>query len=99
MTDIFGRFGIDRVINATGTVTRLGASPMEAEVVAAMAAAAQCSVDIGDLQGRASEVIAKCTGAQAGIVTSGAAAGLGESAAWGEAGNRLSVVADMVLVP
>jgi len=76
VTDIFGRFGIDRVINATGTVTRLGASPMEAEVVAAMAAAAQCSVDIGDLQGRASEVIAKCTGAQAGIVTSGAAAGL-----------------------
>ena len=76
MTDIFGRFGIDRVINATGTVTRLGASPMDAEVIAAMAAAAQCSVDIADLQGRASEVIAKCTGAQAGIVTSGAAAGL-----------------------
>jgi L-seryl-tRNA(Ser) seleniumtransferase len=76
VTDIFGRFGIDRVINATGTVTRLGASPMETEVIAAMAAAAQCCVDIADLQGRASEVIAKCTGAQAGIVTSGAAAGL-----------------------
>jgi D-glucosaminate-6-phosphate ammonia-lyase len=66
MTDIFKRFNIDRIINATGTVTRLGASPMDAEVIAAMAAAAQCSVDIAELQGRASEV----------IVTSGAAAGL-----------------------
>jgi L-seryl-tRNA(Ser) seleniumtransferase len=76
MTDIFERFGIVRVINATGTVTRLGASPIAAEVVAAMAAASQCSVDIADLQGRASEVISQCTGAEAGIVTSGATAGL-----------------------
>ena len=41
-----------------------------------MAAAAQCSVDIGELQGRASQVISQCTGAEAGIVTSGAMAGL-----------------------
>ena len=76
MTEIFGRFGIARVINATGTVTRLGASSIDAEVVAAMAAAARCSVDIAELQGRASEVISQCTGAEAGIVTSGAMAGL-----------------------
>jgi L-seryl-tRNA(Ser) seleniumtransferase len=76
LTDIFQRFGIARVINATGTVTRLGASPIDPEVVAAMAAAAQCSVDIAELQGRASEVISQCTGAEAGIVTSGAMAGL-----------------------
>jgi D-glucosaminate-6-phosphate ammonia-lyase len=76
LTDIFERFGINRIINATGTVTRLGASPMDGEVIAAMAAAAQCSMDISDLQGSACEVIAKCTGAEAGIVTSGAAAGL-----------------------
>jgi D-glucosaminate-6-phosphate ammonia-lyase len=76
VTDIFLRFGIARVINATGTVTRLGASPIDAEVIAAMAAAAQCSLDIAELQGRASEFISKCTGAEAGIVTSGAMAGL-----------------------
>jgi seryl-tRNA(Sec) selenium transferase len=76
MIDIFERYGLVRVINATGTATRLGASPMEAEVIAAMAAAAQCSVDIGELQGRASELIAKVTGAEAGIVTSGAMAAL-----------------------
>jgi L-seryl-tRNA(Ser) seleniumtransferase len=72
VTDIFDRFAIARVINATGTVTRLGASPIHPEVVAAMAAVAQCSVDIAELQARASEVIAQCTGAEAGIVTSGA---------------------------
>jgi D-glucosaminate-6-phosphate ammonia-lyase len=76
VTEIFGRFGITRVINATGTVTRLGASPIDDEAVAAMAAAARCSVDIAELQGRASEVISQCTGAEAGIVTSGAMAGL-----------------------
>ncbi len=76
MTDILGQLGVARVINATGTVTRLGASPIDAEVVAAMAAAATASVDIAELQGRASEVIAQCTGAEAGIVTSGATAGL-----------------------
>jgi len=76
VTDIFGRLGIARVINATGTVTRLGASPIEAEVLAAMASAAQSSVDIAELQGRASEVISQFTGAEAGIVTCGAMAGL-----------------------
>jgi L-seryl-tRNA(Ser) seleniumtransferase len=76
MTDIFQRLRIARVINAAGTVTRLGASPIDPEVAAAMAAAAQSSVDIADLQGRASELIAECTGAEAGIVTSGAMAGL-----------------------
>ena len=76
MTDILGRFGLTRVINATGTVTRLGASPLDAEVIDAMAAAARSSVDIAELQGRACETIAEYTGAQAGIVTSGAMAGL-----------------------
>jgi D-glucosaminate-6-phosphate ammonia-lyase len=76
VTDILKRLGFARVINATGTVTRLGASPMDPEVIAAMSAAAQCSVAIAELQGRASEIIAAATGAEAGIVTSGAMAGL-----------------------
>src|ERR1700676_1533738 len=41
-----------------------------------MAAAARCSVDIAELQGHASDIISSCTGAEAGIVTSGAMAGL-----------------------
>jgi D-glucosaminate-6-phosphate ammonia-lyase len=76
VTDISAQLRLARVINATGTVTRLGASQLDAEVIDAMAQAAQSSVDIADLQGRASEFIAQCTGAEAGIVTSGAMAGL-----------------------
>ena len=76
MTDIIAQLDSARVINATGTVTRLGASRMEPAVVAAMAAACGTSVDIAQMQGRASEVIASCTGAEAGIVTSGATAAL-----------------------
>jgi hypothetical protein len=76
VADILQRFGIVRIINATGPVTRLGASPLDQEVLIAMAAAAQCSVDMAELQSRASEMIAQCTGAEAGIVTSGAMAGL-----------------------
>jgi len=76
VADILGRLDLARVINATGTVTRLGGSTMDPAVIEAMAAAAQSSVDIAELQGHASEIIAKCTGAEAGIVTSGAMAGL-----------------------
>ncbi len=56
-TDIVERLRLARVINATGTVTRLGASPIDPQVIAAMAAAAHCSVDMANVQGRASEVI------------------------------------------
>jgi seryl-tRNA(Sec) selenium transferase len=76
VTDFLDRLGLTRVINATGTVTRLGASRIAPEVIAAMAAAAPCSVDIAQLQERASAVIAGCTGAEAGIVTAGASAAL-----------------------
>lgn len=76
MTDRLDHLGIPALINATGTVTRLGASRLDPEVIAAMAAAAQCSVDIAELQAHACKVIAGVTGAEAGIVTAGASAAL-----------------------
>ncbi len=76
MNDIYARLGVPRRINAAGSLTRLGGSLMEPEVLQAMADAAGASVDIAELQSAASGVIATATGAQAGIVTSGAAAGL-----------------------
>jgi L-seryl-tRNA(Ser) seleniumtransferase len=75
-TDIAGWLQLVPVINAAGTVTRLGASPIDADVIAAMAAASQLSVDMAELQARASRIISQCTGAEAGIVTAGAMAGL-----------------------
>ena len=76
MSDIYTRLGVQRRINAAGTLTRLGGSLMEPEVLQAMAEAAAASVDIAQLQAAASLVIASTTGAQAGIVTSGASAAL-----------------------
>ena len=79
--DIYAALGVKRRINAAGTLTRLGGALMDEEVVAAMAAAARASVDIGELQAAASRVIAKLTGGEAGIVTTGAAAALTLAAA------------------
>jgi D-glucosaminate-6-phosphate ammonia-lyase len=72
----FVNLPVEPIINAAGTLTRLSASPMSPDVCAAMAEAARHCVDIAELQGVASHVIAQCTGAEAGIVTSGATAGL-----------------------
>lgn len=81
MNDIYARLGVRRRINAAGTLTRLGGSLMDDAVLDAMRDAAQSSVDIGELQSAASRTIARVTGAEAGIVTSGAAAGLTLAAA------------------
>jgi L-seryl-tRNA(Ser) seleniumtransferase len=81
MSGIYARLGVKRRINAAGTLTRLGGSLMAEPVLEAMREAAQASVDIGELQTAASAAIAKATGAEAGLVTSGAAAGLTLAAA------------------
>jgi D-glucosaminate-6-phosphate ammonia-lyase len=79
--DVYQGLGVRPRINAAGALTRLGGAVMAPEVVAAMAAAARASVDIGDLQDAASGRIAQATGAEAGLVTTGAAAALTLAAA------------------
>jgi L-seryl-tRNA(Ser) seleniumtransferase len=73
---VYDRLGVQPVINASGTLTRLGGSRMAPEVLAAMAEAAAMFVPIDDLQAQAGAVIAEITGAEAGYVVTGAAAGL-----------------------
>jgi D-glucosaminate-6-phosphate ammonia-lyase len=73
---VYARFGVPTVINAAGTVTRLSGGHMHADVLAAMRDAAGACVDMLALQAGASRVIARVTGAEAGIVTSGASAAL-----------------------
>jgi L-seryl-tRNA(Ser) seleniumtransferase len=93
---------VPRRINAAGTLTRLGGSLMAPAVLLAMAQAAEASVDISELQSAASGVIADCTGAQAGIVTSGAAAGLTLATAACLAGwdvNRMAALPDTRAMP
>src|SRR6185503_17988559 len=79
--EIYAALGVKRRINAAGTLTRLGGALMDEEVVAAMAAAARASVDIGELQAAASRTISRTCSSEAGIVTTGAAAGLTLAAA------------------
>jgi D-glucosaminate-6-phosphate ammonia-lyase len=73
---IYEELGLQPIINASGSVTRLGGAPMPEAVLEAFCAAARECVPLDQLQGVASRVIAEATGAEAGLVTSGAAAGL-----------------------
>src|SRR5215213_1608966 len=76
MSDIYDRLGVRRLINARGTHTRLGGTLMRPEVLAAMQEASRGYVVLDELQDKASEVIARATGAEAGMVTGGAEAGI-----------------------
>jgi D-glucosaminate-6-phosphate ammonia-lyase len=73
---IYDRLGIETIVNAKGTSTRLSGAVIDPEVAAAMAEASQHCVDMLELHSRASEFIAEATGAESGLVTSGAAAAL-----------------------
>lgn len=73
---IYSRLGVRTVVNARGNATLAGGTLMAPEVVQAMTEAARSFVRIGDLQDAASELIAELTGAEAGYVTTGAAAAL-----------------------
>ena len=76
MSGIYERLGLRPIINARGTHTRLGGTLMRPEVREAMQSAAGAYVVLDELQDRASEVIARATGAEAGLVIGGAEAGL-----------------------
>ncbi len=76
MSNIYEKLGLRTLINARGSHTRLGGSIMEPEVLEAMRDAASAFVVLDELQDKASELIARATGAEAGMVTGGAAAGL-----------------------
>jgi L-seryl-tRNA(Ser) seleniumtransferase len=73
---IYDRFGVRTIINAKGPSTRLSGGFLDSDVSAAMTEAGTYCVEMAELQAGASKVIAELTGAEAGIVTSGAAAGL-----------------------
>ena len=74
--NVYQRLGIRTIINASGPSTRLSGGIMRPEVARAMAEASQWCVDLAELQGRASEILAEVTGAEAGYVTAGASAAL-----------------------
>jgi D-glucosaminate-6-phosphate ammonia-lyase len=78
-----------RIINAAGYLTRLGNSIMDPPVLRAMEEASRSFVELDKAQLAASAVIAAVTGAEAGYVVGGAAAGLALAAAACIAGDDL----------
>src|SRR5262245_46592898 len=73
---IYERCGVTPIINASGSVTRLGGAPMPEAVLQAFHEAAAEAVSLEQLQAAASRRIAKTTGTEAGLVTAGSAAAL-----------------------
>ena len=73
---IYEGLGLQPIINASGSVTRLGGAPMPAAVLDAFREAAAATVPLEQLQAAASRRIAAVTGTEAGLVTAGSAAAL-----------------------
>ncbi|CAA9289357.1 MAG: hypothetical protein AVDCRST_MAG77-4529 [uncultured Chloroflexi bacterium] len=74
--NVYGRLGVEPVINAAGTLTRYGSSLMLPEVVEAMVAASGHFVDMTELHVAAGDRIARLIGVEACHVCAGAAAGI-----------------------
>ena len=83
----YRNLGVTPIINASGSVTRLGGSRTRPEVLEQMAGTARVMVNIDELNRRAGEEIARLVGSDAGMVSSGAAGGLLLQAAACIAGN------------
>jgi L-seryl-tRNA(Ser) seleniumtransferase len=73
---VYRKWGVPHVINCVGYATRVGGSTPAPGVLAAMANAHETFIEMDDLLNAASQIIARCTGAEAGIVTCGAGASL-----------------------
>jgi L-seryl-tRNA(Ser) seleniumtransferase len=85
--EFYKRLGVKRIINAASWITVHGGSIMPRAVVQAMDDASHWFVDMHELNEKAGDVIAKLTGAEAGLVTAGSAAGMVLEAAATMAGN------------
>ena len=87
---IYRQFGIEPIINASGTLTRLGGAIMPDAVVEAMKLASQSTVPLDELHAAGARLIARATGAESGLVTGGASASLTLGAAAILAGRDLA---------
>ncbi|ARQ61275.1 UNVERIFIED_ORG: L-seryl-tRNA(Ser) seleniumtransferase [Rhizobium etli] len=90
--DIRPSLGLRPVINVSGTMTSLGASIVVPEAIAAMTAILPHFVEINDLQRKASSVIARLTGGEAGFVTASCSAGISLAVAGAITGDDLLAI-------
>jgi len=85
--DIYSHFGIEPIVNCVGYASRVTGSCPHPDVIAAMAQASTRYVELDDVLQKGAELIGACTGAESGIITSGASAALTLAAAACLAGN------------
>ncbi|KQV65129.1 aminotransferase class V-fold PLP-dependent enzyme [Rhizobium sp. Root1220] len=90
--DIRTSIGLRPVINVSGTMTSLGASIVVPEAIAAMSSILPQFVEINDLQRKASAVINRLTGGEAGFVTASCSAGISLAVAGAITGNNLLAI-------
>ncbi len=86
--NVYTRLGVKTVINCRGTWTYLSGSLEFPEVQAAQREASEYFVNMFELQHAASRRLAELTGAEAGMVTSGAAGAMASAAAACMAGSE-----------
>lgn len=90
--DIRIKLGLRPVINVSGTMTSLGASIVVPEAITAMTAILPHFVEINDLQRKASAVIARLTGGEAGFVTASCSSGISLAVAGALTGDDLLAI-------
>lgn len=90
--DIRTRLGLRPVINASGTMTGLGASIVRAPVIEAVAQVLPEFVEIDDLQRKASTVIGEACGSEAGYITASCSAAITLSIAATMTGDNLGLI-------
>ena len=90
--DIRRQLGLRPIINASGTMTVLGASIMVPEAIAAMAAIAGEFVEMQQLHQLASDAVAQATGAEAGFITASCASAITLAVAATLTGERLLAI-------
>lgn len=90
---VYQRLGVRTVINGRSWSSMVGGSIMAPEVLQAMVESSSCYVNIHELNLKAGEVIARHTGAEAGLVTASAAAGMMLQAAACMTGTDLKKIA------
>src|SRR5438874_1352465 len=79
--NVYSRLGVKTIINCRGTWTYLSGSLQFPEAHAAQAEAARYFVNMVELQNAAGRKLAELTGAESGMITSGAAGSMAASAA------------------
>jgi D-glucosaminate-6-phosphate ammonia-lyase len=73
---VYHKLGVKPIIHGAGTTTRYSGARLRPEVLEAMREASQAYVNLDELNEAAGEAIARMLGAEAALVTGGAAAGL-----------------------